>query len=115
MWLSAFGVLLVAHGLLMILIWSPTPSANAPMNTSHSWLLGDARVVSLVLALIAGVLIAASGIGLLIHQDWWSLAGLVGGALSLVLFGLFFTPWWLVAMVISTALLVAALRDRIPV
>lgn len=114
MWRAAFGVLLVAHGLLTILIWSPTPRPDAPMDTSRSWLIGDARMVSLVLALTAGLLIAASGVGLLIHQAWWSVAGFVGGALSLALFGLFFTPWWLVAMVISAALLVAALRDRIP-
>jgi hypothetical protein len=31
--------------------------------------------------------------------------------LSLALFGLFFTPWWLLAIAISTALGVAALRE----
>ena len=80
------------------------------MSTSHSWLLGDARVVSLLLAVIAGLLIAGSGVGLLIHQDWWSSLGLAGGVLSLALFGLFFTPWWLAAITISSALVVAALR-----
>jgi hypothetical protein len=38
------------------------------------------------------------------------LAGLAGGALSLLLFGLFVTPWWLVAIAISSGLVVAALR-----
>jgi hypothetical protein len=113
MWRTAFGVLLVAHGILTILIWSPSPSPEAPMSTSRSWLLGDARSVSVVLALTAGLLIAAAGAGLLSHQDWWSLVGLAGGALSLALFGLFFTPWWLVAITISAGLVVAALRDRI--
>jgi hypothetical protein len=114
MWRTAFGVLLVAHGLLTILIWSPSPSPEAPMNTSRSWLLGDARTISVVLALTAGLLIAAAGAGFLSHQDWWSLVGLAGGALSLGLFGLFFTPWWLVAITISAGLVVVALRDRIP-
>jgi hypothetical protein len=113
-WRAAFGVLLVAHGLVTILIWSPSPSVEAPMSTSRSWLLGDARLVSLVLALIAGLLIAASGVGLLSHQDWWSLLGLAGGVTSLGLFALFFTPWWLVAIAISSALVVAALRAGIP-
>jgi hypothetical protein len=84
------------------------------MNTSRSWLLGEARLVSLVLAILAGLFIVAGGVGLLSHQDWWSLVGLVGGALSLVLFGMFFTPWWLAGIAISAALVVAALRDRIP-
>src|SRR5687768_13717897 len=83
MWRTAFGVLLVGHGLLTILIWSPSPSAEAPMNTSRSWLLGDARTVSVVLAVVAGLLIAASGVGLLAHQGWWSIVGLGGGVLSL--------------------------------
>jgi hypothetical protein len=84
------------------------------MDTSHSWLVGHARAVSLVLALTAGPLIATAGVGVLSHQAWWSLVGLAGGALSLALFGLFFTPWWLVAIAISGSLDVAALRTGIP-
>jgi hypothetical protein len=114
MWRTAFAVLLVGHGILTILVWSPSPGAEAPMDTSRSWLLGEARMASLVLAVVAGTLVAASGLALLGHQDWWSLVGLAGGALSLALFGLFFSPWWLVATAISAGLVVAALRDRIP-
>lgn len=113
MWRVAFGVLLIAHGLVTILIWAPAPSADAPMDTSRSWLLGEARLVSLVLAIPAGLLIIASGVGLLSHQDWWSLVGVVGGALSLILFGVFFTPWWLAAIAISAALVIAALRETL--
>jgi hypothetical protein len=114
MWRTAFGVLLILHGILTILIWSLPPSSEAPMDTGHSWLVGDARAVSLALALTAGPLIAAAGVGLLTHQAWWSLVGVAGGALSLALFGLFFTPWWLIAIGISVALIVAALRAGIP-
>lgn len=109
----AFGVLLLVHGLLTALIWVPQPTQQAPMDTSHSWLLGEARLASLVLAILAGLLIAASGLGLLAHQDWWAIVGLAGAALSLTLFGLFFTPWWLLAIAISTALGVVALRDSL--
>jgi uncharacterized membrane protein (DUF441 family) len=112
-WRTAFGVLLVGHGILTIVIWSPSPSAEAPMDTSRSWLLGKARTTSLVLAVVAGTLVAASGLALLGHQDWWSFVGLAGGALSLALFGLFFSPWWLVATAISAGLVVAAVGDRI--
>lgn len=67
---TLFGVMLVAHGLLTIVIWSPRPRADAPMNTAGSWLLGEARLVSLLLAVVAGLLVAASGVGLLTRQDW---------------------------------------------
>jgi hypothetical protein len=88
MWRTALAVLLVGPGILTILVWSPSPGAEAPMDTSRSWLLGEARMASLVLAVVAGTLVAASGLALLGHQDWWSLVGLAGGALSLALFGL---------------------------
>jgi hypothetical protein len=83
------------------------------MDTSHSWLLGEARTLSLVAAIAAGLLIVAAGLGVLSHQTWWPLVGLIGGALSLALFVLFFTPWWLGAIAISTGLVIAALRAGI--
>ena len=109
----AFGALLIVHGLITILIWAPRPTDRTPMNTSQSWLFGEARVGSLVLAILAALLIAASGTALMAHQDWWSITGLTGAVLSLALFGLFFTPWWLVGIGISTALGVVTLRDLI--
>ena len=114
MWRTGFGVLLIVHGLLTIVIWAPSPSPQAPMDTSRSWLLGDARTVSVVLAVTAGALLALAGVGLLADQDWWSLVGLAGATLSLALFVLFFTPWWLAAITISTGLFAVALRDAVP-
>lgn len=113
MWRTVLGWFVVAHGLLTIVIWAPNPQgadANAPMDTSHSWLLGDARTISLILAAVAGVVMAAAGVGFLTHQAWWAVTGITGGALSLVLFGLFFTPWWAAAIVISASLVIAAAR-----
>lgn len=114
MWRTLLGWFVVAHGLLTILIWSPNPrtaGASAPMDTSHSWLLGDARTVSLVLAVVAGIIMTAAGIGFLAHEAWWPVAGLIGGAASLALFALFFTPWWAAAIAISLGVLVAAARS----
>ena len=81
------------------------------MNTSRSWLLVEARRASVLLAVTAGLLIAASGAGWLSAQDWWAAVGLTGGAASLALFGLFFGPWWLLGAAISTTLVVVAFRD----
>jgi hypothetical protein len=80
------------------------------MDTGRSWLIGDARPASVVLALSAGLLITAAGAGLLGNQDWWSLIGIIGGALSLALFVLFFSPWFLGAIVVTSAALLAAVR-----
>lgn len=110
---TAFGGLLVAHGLLTIVIWLPRPDADAPMDTSHSWLLGDARALSVACAVMAGALIAASGVGLLGDQSWWSIVGLAGGFLSLAFFGLFFSVWWLLAIAISCSLVIVAIRDTV--
>ena len=84
------------------------------MNTARSWLVGETRSLSLVLAVTAGLLVATAGAGLLTHQEWWSPVGLAGGALSLVLFGLFFTPWWMLGAAISLGLVVAAARNGLP-
>src|SRR5918996_3506665 len=107
------GALVVAHGLVTIAIWSPNPRTvqpAPPMDTSHSWLLGDARSIALILAIAAGVMIAVTGVAFLAHQQWWTYAGVLGGALSLLLFALFFTPWWLAGIAISGSLVVGALR-----
>lgn len=107
------GAFVVAHGLVTIAIWSPNPPTverAPPMDTSHSWLLGDARAAALALAVTAGVAIAAAGIGFLGHQQWWTVAGVVGGGLSLLLFALFFTRGGWPGIAISAALVVGALR-----
>jgi hypothetical protein len=107
------GAFVVAHGLVTIAIWSPNPRTvkpSPPMDTSHSWLLGDARTAAIALAISAGLVMAAAGVGFLTHQEWWTVAGVAGGALSLILFALFFTPWWLAGIAISVALLAASFR-----
>lgn len=117
MWRILLGWFVVAHGLLTVVIWAPNPrtaAANAPMDTSHSWLFGDARTISVVLAVVAGLCIAVAGVGFLTDQAWWTTAGVIGGGLSLVLFGLFFTPWWAAGIAISAVLVVAAVRVGMP-
>ena len=107
----ALGGLVIAHGLITLAIWIPPPSNDAPMQPSHSWLLGQARLTSLVIAVLAGCTIVVSGIGILTHHDWWVVAGMAGAALSLALYGLFFSPWWLIAIAISALLGAAACRE----
>lgn len=109
------GLFLVAHGLVTALIWASPRRAVAdgrwrPPDPSNSWLLGDLRTLSVVLGLTIGLALAIAGIGFLTHQPWWPAVGLTAAVCSLFLFALFFAPWWLVGIAISTALFVGALR-----
>ena len=118
MWRTMLGLLVFAHGMVTVAIWGPNPRTvekSAPMDTSHSWLLGNARSVSLILAICAGAAISVAGIAFLTHQEWWPLAGMLGGGLSFTLFMIFFSPWWFAAIAISAGLIVASVREGVHV
>jgi hypothetical protein len=112
---TLIGLFLVTHGLVTALIWGSPKAAVAegqwqPPDPMHSWLLGDARALSIVLGLIVGMSLAITGFGFLTHQTWWPVVGVAAGASSLFLFTLFFTPWWLAGIAISSALIIGAAR-----
>jgi hypothetical protein len=58
--------------------------------------------------LVIGVALAIAGLGFLTHQAWWPVAGMAAAGSSLALFALFFTPWWLIGIAISSALVLGA-------
>lgn len=108
------GLFLVAHGLITIAIWGPTYPAVPegqlqPPNTSHSWIFGDVRLFSLIFGVAVGVGLAIAGLGFLTHQGWWPPFAIGAGVASLLLFAVFFTPWWLAGIAISTAFVIGAL------
>ena len=108
-WLA--GLFLVAHGVLHVVIWLvPTP-AGAPFDVHHSPLLGNVRVVSMVLAVVCGIVLVAAGVGVLAHWSWWPQAAIVGAAGSIALLLLTFTPWWLLAIAIDIAIVVLSWRS----
>ena len=118
MWRTMLGLFVLAHGVVTVAIWGPNPRTvekGPPIDTSHSWLLGSARSVSLILAIWAGVAISVAGIAFLTHQEWWPLAGILGGGLSFILFIVFFSPWWFAAIAISAGLIAASVRAGIHV
>ena len=111
---NLIGFFVLAHGLVTVAVWLPNPATvepAPPMDTSHSWLIGEARGLSLLLAAVAGTLIVIAGIAFLAGAAWWPSAAFAAGAVSLTLFFLFFTPWWLAAIAISSALVIAAIRE----
>jgi hypothetical protein len=103
-WLA--GLFLVAHGVLHLVIWIiPTP-ADAPFDAHHSPMLGNVRVVSMVLAVLCGIVLVAAGVGVLAQWSWWPQAAIIGAAGSIALLLFTFTPWWLLALAIDIAIVV---------
>lgn len=66
--------------------------------------------MSVALGLVVGIALVAAGFGFLTHQAWWPPVAIGAAASSLLLFAMFFTPWWLAGIAISAAFIVGALR-----
>src|SRR5438128_5133086 len=115
MWHTLVGLFFVAHGIVTVAIWGPSlptvPERQLqPPNPAHSWLLGDVRSLSMILGIAVGLVLIAAGIGFLMNQPWWPEVAVIAATASLVLFAMFFTPWWTVGIGISVALLAAGLQ-----
>jgi predicted exporter len=104
------GAFIVAHGLLTGLIWLSPPKADAPFSATHSWLVGDARPLAIVVALVAAVGFVLAGVGLITQQAWWAFTGVGAGAVALLLMTLFFNPWLLGGIAISAGILYAGFQ-----
>jgi hypothetical protein len=108
-----FALLLFGHASVHAVMWTlpfTDAATELPFEPGTSWLLGDQRLLALVLAGLATAGFALVGVGYLLHAAWWPAALLAAGGVSLVLMILFFVPWWAVGIVISGALVVAAVR-----
>jgi hypothetical protein len=77
-----------------------------PFNASHSWLIGDLRILAQVLAFAAAALLVLAGIGLWAQAGWWRPTAVVGLGVSTVLILLYFTRWYLFILVVNIALIV---------
>jgi len=60
-------------------------------------------------ALAAAVLLAAAGIGLWAHAEWWRPVSVVGLAVSFGLMVLYFNPWFLFIQAVNAGLIVGIL------
>jgi hypothetical protein len=104
------GVFIVAHGLLTAFIWASPPRATDPFRATHSWLLGDARPLAVVVALVAAIGFVLAGVGFIADQAWWAFTGVSAGAVALLLMVLFFNPWLLAGIAISAGILYAGFQ-----
>ncbi|HEY6591777.1 MAG TPA: hypothetical protein VI751_12215 [Actinomycetota bacterium] len=104
------GAFIVAHGLLTAFIWVSPAQADAPFRATHSWLVGDARPLAAVIALVAAAGFVLAGIGFITQQAWWALTGIGAGAVALLLMTLFFNHWLLAGIAISAGILYAGFQ-----
>ena len=104
------GAFIVAHGLVTALIWVSPARADAPFQATHSWLIGDARPLAVVTALMAAAAFVLAGVGFITQQAWWALTGIGAGAVALWLMTLFFNPWLLAGIAISSGILYAGIH-----
>lgn len=96
MWRLIFLAFLVAHGVVHIGVWAmpkPADGKEPPFDSTHSWLLGDARKLAISLAVVSAALFAITALGLFGRADWWRAMAVVASGVSLGLMTLFFNPW----------------------
>jgi hypothetical protein len=106
---ALFFAFLLGHAAVHAVMWTlPFTDATRemPFDPAHSWLLGDQRILAVVLAGMATASYLAAGAGWLAQAAWWPATMVGASALSLALMVVFFAPWWLVGMVVSGALAV---------
>ena len=110
-----FFTFLLGHAGVHAVMWT-LPFTDAtdemPFDPAHSWWLGDQRVTAVLLAGAVTVLYAVAGVGWLADASWWPATMVGASALSLVLMGLFYAPWWVVGIVLSLGLAVYGLQAQ---
>jgi hypothetical protein len=79
-------------------------NAEAPFHATHSWLVGDARPLAVVIALVAAAGFVLAGIGFISQQAWWAFTGIGAGVVALLLMALYFNPWLLAGIAISAGI-----------
>jgi sulfite exporter TauE/SafE len=108
MWRFLFIGFLIAHGLVHLAIWlmPKPPDDKAPFVASHSWLIGDRKVIAASLAVVAAALLVLAGMGLWAHADWWRVVAVLGLGISFGLMVVYFNPRYLPIQGVNLALIV---------
>ena len=104
------GGFVVAHGLVTAAIWVAPAKGGEPFQATHSWLLGETRFLAVALALVAAAGFVLTGFGYLTQQSWWEVFAIGAGSVALVLMALYFNPWLLAGIAISSGVLYAGVQ-----
>lgn len=108
-----FAVFLLGHAGVHAVMWTlpfTDAAVELPFDPGHSWLLGDHRVIAAGLAAVTAVAFIVAGGAYLGYAAWWPAALIGASVTSLLLMGVYFTPWWLVGIALSGALALYAIQ-----
>ena len=117
------GLFLIAHGLVHLLYFAPPPEDDPryPFVPEDRWFakaLGlrpsAAKAVVGTLAVVSALAFVVSGIALFASAELWQPAAVVGSAVSLVLFVLFFHRWLVFGIAIDVAIIGSVLSWHVP-
>ena len=98
MWRVLIIAFLFGHGAIV---------AAQAIGVPDSWLIGERKVLGLVLTLAAGAAFVIAGGGLWAQAEWWRALAVTGVALSLLFFVVFFQPVILFGMALDAAVIIA--------
>jgi hypothetical protein len=105
MWRVLLIAFLLAHAGIHVAVWASPVKADAPFDPGHSWLFGTERTASLIIAVVTAAVIAAAGVGLWAHAEWWRSVAVAGLSASFGLMVVWFTPWFVFIEGVNAALL----------
>jgi hypothetical protein len=122
----AFALPLIGHGLAHLSGFTASWTSSDAGYGDKPWIFSSGVTLSStvgrvfgLLWLVAAVVLAASGVGAILRQEWWLPLAVVGSVLSLVVI----VPWWntvppgaklgAVFDVIVIAVLASPLREQI--
>jgi hypothetical protein len=108
------GGFLIAHGLVHLAVWATPKPTGGSFDPSHSWLLGSAKGLSVVIAALATVILVSGGVALFAHAGVWRPLVIGGLAISLLLDLLYFNPWFSFITVVNAGLLLALIGAHWP-
>ncbi len=114
MWLTVFGIAVIAHGIITGIIWGVPLPADAPFDAANSWLLGASRPVAATVGLIVAAAFIAAGIATLSGASWWPWLAVIAGALGAVFMVVYFDKWLIAGVAISAAIAIAGLIPLLP-
>lgn len=103
------GLFLIAHGLVHVAVWVAPAPPDAPFDSRHSWLVGDAGRFAPTLAAAACALLVLAGILVLAGAGPAAVAAVAGAATSLALVSLTFNRWLVLAVAFDVAIIAIAL------
>lgn len=109
MWLTVFGIAVIAHGIITGVIWGVPLPADAPFDPANSWLFGPSRPVAATGGLILAAIFIVAGITTLSGASWWPWFAVITGTLGVVFMVIYFDKWLIAGVAISAAIAIAGL------